>query len=64
MVPAPVTSYPPALVKRSIVGGGRAAKGQVQRVVQMILKLPQLPQEDEADALAILHYVLEEEVMP
>ena len=49
----PVASYPPALVKRSIVGGGRAAKGQVQRVVQMILKLPELPAEDEADALAV-----------
>jgi crossover junction endodeoxyribonuclease RuvC len=49
----PVASYPPALVKRSIVGGGRAAKGQVQRVVQLILKLPELPAEDEADALAI-----------
>jgi crossover junction endodeoxyribonuclease RuvC len=49
----PVTSYPPALVKRSIVGGGRAAKGQMQRVVQVILKLPELPAEDEADALAI-----------
>jgi crossover junction endodeoxyribonuclease RuvC len=48
-----VASYPPALVKRSIVGGGRAAKGQVQRIVQVILKLPELPQEDEADALAI-----------
>ena len=49
----PVASYAPALVKRSIVGGGRAAKGQVQRVVQAILKLPEPPQEDEADALAI-----------
>ncbi len=49
----PVASYPPALVKRSIVGGGRAAKNQVQRVIQAILKLPDLPAEDEADALAI-----------
>jgi crossover junction endodeoxyribonuclease RuvC len=49
----PVASYPPALVKRSIVGGGRAAKDQVQRVIQAILKLPEMPAEDEADALAI-----------
>ena len=49
----PVASYAPALVKRSIVGGGRAAKGQMQRVMQAILKLEELPEEDEADALAI-----------
>ena len=48
-----VTSYPPALVKRSVVGGGRAAKGQVQQIVRTILKLPDTPAEDEADALAI-----------
>jgi crossover junction endodeoxyribonuclease RuvC len=49
----PVASYPPALVKRSIIGGGRAAKDQVQHVIQAILKLPEAPAEDEADALAI-----------
>jgi crossover junction endodeoxyribonuclease RuvC len=49
----PVTSYPPALVKRAIVGSGRAAKQQMQRVVQAILGLKALPEEDEADALAI-----------
>jgi crossover junction endodeoxyribonuclease RuvC len=49
----PVVSYPPALVKRSIVGSGRAAKSQVQRVVQAILRLSKLPAEDEGDALAI-----------
>ncbi|MDD5309297.1 MAG: crossover junction endodeoxyribonuclease RuvC [Deltaproteobacteria bacterium] len=49
----PVRAYPPALVKRSVVGAGRAAKGQVQRVVQAILGMPSLPAEDEADALAV-----------
>ena len=49
----PVTSYAPALVKRAVAGGGRAPKGQMQRVVQSILALPDLPAEDEADALAI-----------
>ena len=49
----PVTSYPPALVKRAVVGSGRAAKHQMQRVVQAILGLKSLPEEDEADALAI-----------
>jgi len=49
----PVASYPPALVKRSIVGQGRAQKGQVQKVVKAILGLEETPEEDEADALAI-----------
>jgi len=48
-----VTSYPPALVKRSIVGSGRAAKGQVSKVVQAILGMPAQPAEDEGDALAV-----------
>ncbi len=49
----PMSSYAPALVKRSVVGGGRAAKGQVAKVIQAILGLKETPQEDEADALAI-----------
>ncbi|MFO8073855.1 MAG: crossover junction endodeoxyribonuclease RuvC [Polyangia bacterium] len=49
----PVSSYAPALVKRSVVGTGRAAKDQIRRVVQAILGLNELPAEDEADALAI-----------
>ena len=48
-----ITSLPPALVKRAIVGSGRAAKSQVQQVVKAILGLKHLPSEDEADALAI-----------
>ncbi|MCP4676076.1 MAG: crossover junction endodeoxyribonuclease RuvC [Deltaproteobacteria bacterium] len=49
----PITSYAPALVKRAVVGSGRAAKEQVGRVVQAILGLDELPGEDEGDALAI-----------
>jgi crossover junction endodeoxyribonuclease RuvC len=49
----PVASYSPALVKRAVVGTGRAAKGQVQLVVRAILGLEQTPAADEADALAI-----------
>jgi len=48
-----IASYPPALVKRSIVGGGRADKNQMQHVVAAILGLTKIPEEDEADALAI-----------
>lgn len=49
----PIHSFPPALVKRSVVGSGRAAKSQVQQVVRAILGLGSVPAEDEADALAI-----------
>jgi crossover junction endodeoxyribonuclease RuvC len=49
----PIDSFPPALVKRSIVGSGRAAKGQIQRVIQAVLGLKAPPQSDEADALAV-----------
>ena len=49
----PTVSFPPALVKRSIVGSGRADKSQIQRVIQAVLGLSYAPQADEADALAI-----------
>ena len=49
----PIVSFPPALVKRSVVGSGRADKDQVQHVVRAILGLTSPLQVDEADALAI-----------
>jgi len=49
----PIASYPPALVKRSVAGSGRAAKGQIQKVVQAILGIKENLKEDEADALAL-----------
>ncbi len=49
----PVHSYPPAQVKRAVSGHGRAAKGQIARLVSMLLKLDEIPREDQADALAI-----------
>lgn len=49
----PVHAYPPALVKRSIAGNGRAEKAQVAQMVGAILGLRKLPGEDAADALAI-----------
>ncbi len=48
-----VASYSPALIKRSVVGAGRASKIQVGRVVQAILNMSELPGEDEGDALAV-----------
>ncbi len=49
----PVHSYPPAQVKRALSGHGRADKGQVARLINMLLHLDEPPQEDQADALAI-----------
>lgn len=50
----PVVDYPPALVRRSVLGHGGAHKPQVQRMVQVLLGLPEPPaSEHAADALAV-----------
>jgi len=49
----PVYEYPPTRVKQATTGGGAAAKGQTQAMMMGMLNLPELPQEDAADALAI-----------
>ncbi len=49
----PVSEYTPAEVKQVIVGNGRAAKAQVQHMVQTLLKLDGELAEDAADALGI-----------
>ena len=49
----PVREYAPALVKRNVVGRGRATKEQVRHMVSAQLRLSVLPPEDEADALAV-----------
>jgi len=48
----PVTEYTAGQVKQAVVGGGRAAKTQVQAMVVRLLLLPGAPQPDAADALA------------
>ena len=48
-----VFEYPPSLVKRSVVGNGRADKYQVNGMIRAILGLPEAPPEDAADALAV-----------
>ncbi|HWF07570.1 MAG TPA: crossover junction endodeoxyribonuclease RuvC [Bryobacteraceae bacterium] len=49
-----VAEYSPLEVKMSVVGYGRAAKSQVQRMVASLLNLPEpLASEDASDALAI-----------
>lgn len=49
-----VTTYTPSQVKTSVTGYGKAPKTQVQKMVQMLLKLKEPPQPDHAaDALAL-----------
>jgi crossover junction endodeoxyribonuclease RuvC len=48
----PIYEYSPLEIKKAVVGYGRAEKGQVQMMVRAILKLPELPPPDAADALA------------
>ncbi len=50
----PVLEYTPSEVKIAVTGYGRAGKAQVQRMVQIVLGLSDLPRPDDAaDALAI-----------
>ena len=50
----PVASYTPQQIKGAVCGSGRAAKDQVQRMVQALLSLAALPKPDHAaDALAV-----------
>ncbi|MEI6379223.1 MAG: crossover junction endodeoxyribonuclease RuvC [Candidatus Falkowbacteria bacterium] len=49
-----ILEYKPSQVKQAVSGFGGADKQQVQRMVQLILKLDELPRPDDAaDALAI-----------
>jgi crossover junction endodeoxyribonuclease RuvC len=48
----PVSEYTALQVKQAVVGNGHANKGQVQQMVQRLLKLPGIPGPDAADALA------------
>lgn len=48
----PVNEYTALQIKKSVVGHGKAAKEQVQAMVQHLLGLDGLPAPDPADALA------------
>jgi crossover junction endodeoxyribonuclease RuvC len=48
-----VSTYPPAVVKRSVTGSGKAEKRQVALLVAAMLGLREMPGEDATDALAI-----------
>ncbi|MBW4060972.1 crossover junction endodeoxyribonuclease RuvC [Candidatus Saccharibacteria bacterium] len=50
----PIAEYNPMQIKVAITGYGAAKKPQIQEMVKMLLKLPQIPKPDDAaDALAI-----------
>jgi crossover junction endodeoxyribonuclease RuvC len=49
-----ISEYAPRLIKQTVVGYGNAEKHQVQEMVKILLKLPEIPKpHDAADALAI-----------
>ncbi|MBI4496772.1 MAG: crossover junction endodeoxyribonuclease RuvC [Chloroflexi bacterium] len=53
----PVFTYTASQVKSHLTGQGRATKEQVQRMVQVVLRLPEPPRPaDVADALAVALY--------
>ena len=49
----PVFGYSATAVKKGITGNGAATKLQVQEMVKTLLGLPEIAQEDAADALAL-----------
>lgn len=50
----PIYEYTPADVKQALVGYGGASKAQIQAMVRMLLRLPDIPRPDDAaDALAV-----------
>ncbi len=49
----PVYEYTPTQVKQAVVGQGRAAKDQVQKMIRALLSLPEVAQADASDALAV-----------
>lgn len=54
-----IFTYTPLEIKQALTGYGRAGKEQVQKMVQIVLGLPEPPQPDHAaDALAaaVCHY--------
>lgn len=48
-----IHEYTPQQVKKAVTGSGRADKAQVQQMVSLRLSLPETPQEDAADAVAV-----------
>ena len=49
----PVSEYAPTVVKRAVVGTGRADKMQVNAMIRVLLGLTEIPSLDASDALAV-----------
>jgi len=49
----PIHEYTPQQVKKAVTGSGRADKAQIQQMVTLLLELPEAPQVDAADAVAV-----------
>lgn len=49
----PVFEYTALQVKKAVVGEGKAAKEQVQKMVRVLLGLPEIAQADASDAVAV-----------
>jgi crossover junction endodeoxyribonuclease RuvC len=50
----PIAEYTPMQIKQAVTGYGNADKHQVQEMVRMLLKLPEIPKPDDAaDAAAV-----------
>ena len=49
----PIYEYEPRRMKMAVCGNGLAEKLQIQRMVKTLLALPELPQNDAADALGL-----------
>ncbi|MBX3186642.1 MAG: crossover junction endodeoxyribonuclease RuvC [Labilithrix sp.] len=60
----PSFEYPPARVKRTVTGAGRADKSQVAHMIRVMLGLAQAPPADAADALAIAVTHLQGRALP
>ncbi len=48
-----IYEYSPLEIKQSVVGYGRADKGQVQEMIRILLSLKETPESNMADALAV-----------
>ncbi len=48
-----ISEYSSTAVKQAITGNGRATKFQIQQMVKIMLKLPEIAMEDASDALAV-----------
>lgn len=53
MAGLPVSEYAPRAIKQAVAGSGAADKLQIQRMITLLLNLPESPQADAADALAV-----------